>query len=122
MKKLLHDKTFVVEIASAIAFILAAISLSINSQPKADYFWIIIFGIFGVLQLTSLLFKENLVILRICMAWISGSVWSWLTYISFDDAMHATALALGGCNMYAFIVLTNRVTVDWAEYFGERTK
>lgn len=114
-----------IEVASAASFILTALGLASGTFTDSitiSYFWIIMFGIFGLLQSVSLVFRRDLIILRICMAWISGSLWSWMTYINYDHILHIPVLVIGICNLYAFAYLTNHVSIDWNQYFKEEAK
>lgn len=123
MDKLLADKTWLVELASSTSFILMTFLLiagKINGSTPDVYFWIIIFGIFGFLQTLSLIYRRDLMLLRICMAWTAGSVWTWLTYANKETILQAPMLTIGLCNLFAFAVLCSRATVNWTQLYKEQ--
>lgn len=118
-----HDKTLVVELLSAMAFLVMSISLVVfrNIAPDLNNspFWISFFFIFSVLQFMGLAFKFDLVLLRVCMAWVAGSTWTWLALVSINNILAIPVMGIGLFNLYAFIVITNRTTIDWKRFFQE---
>ena len=122
MSKFLVDKTWLVELASALSFILMSVffaSERLNDSSRQVLFWIIIFSIFGFLQLLGVVFGRNLVALRICMAWVAGSSWTWLMYSFNGPTIGVPMLIIGLCNLYAFAVLCSRASINWPLLFEE---
>jgi hypothetical protein len=52
------------------------------------------------------------------MAWAAGSVWVTLALGSINNVLAVPVLMIGLFNLYAFILLTHRATVDWQKFFN----
>ena len=116
---IINDKNLWAEFMSAIAFFVIAFTLATTKAGHVDtaFFWSLIMVCFAVLQFVSIQFREDLKVLRICMAWIAGVTWSWFALSTLNTVVVVPALCIGIFNMYSFIGLTNRATIDWYNIF-----
>lgn len=122
MKKLIVDKTVVAEYASAISYAMVAAAMVVDKfkdEQINSYAFMIVFIMFGFLQGVAVIFKHDMILLRVCMSWISASVWSWLAATQYRYPLSMVVLTIGIINMYSFIYLVNRVSIDWNMYFKE---
>lgn len=123
MKRIIRsEKHMGVELLSAIAFLFMSISMIFSNQnidTLNSIFWIILFSVFFVLQLVSVIFKENLLLLRICMTWISGSIWTWVSFSNREFIIIIPMVLIGLWNFISFIDLCNRATFDWQSLLKE---
>lgn len=123
MKRIIRsEKHMGVELLSAIAFLFISISMIFSNQnidTLNSIFWIILFSVFFVLQLVSVIFKENLLLLRICMTWISGSIWTWVSFSNREFIIIIPMVLIGLWNFISFIDLCNRATFDWQSLLKE---
>lgn len=117
-KKFREDKTVLVELLSAMSlFALAMMLTKVNLiQPFNihTYFWAASLIIISVIQFISV--NINMVIVRLVMAWIAGIVWTWFAFTSLNTMIYVPALAIGSINIYACLLLSNRVHFDWLEF------
>lgn len=118
MKNILkNDITILVELLSAVSFFLMAITLGISEtitiNSKSPYFWSVVFFILSALQLLGIKLKFELSILRVCMAWIAGSLWCTLYLSALNNVLSIPILLIGLFNIYAFVVLSKKATFDW---------
>lgn len=120
-KQFKEDKTILVELLSAVAlFALAMMLTKVNLTQKFDihvYFWVISLTIISMVQFISV--KINMVVVRLVMAWISGIVWTWFAFTSLNVLTYFPALVIGSLNIYACLLLSNRVHFDWLELTRE---
>lgn len=118
-----HDKTLIVEMLSAMAFLVMSLVLiifrTIAPELNNSPFWISVFAIFSILQFMGIAFKYDLVLLRICMSWVAGSTWTWLALASINSILAIPVMGIGLFNLYAFVVITNRASIDWSKFFQE---
>lgn len=119
--KLKEDRTALVETLSAITLFAIALSLTkentVNAFDIHLYFWAVSLTILSVLQLISI--YTNMIVLRLVMAWVAGIVWTWFAFTSLNTIVYIPSLAIGAVNIYAFILLTNRIHFDWLEFLKE---
>lgn len=114
------SRIVIVEFLSAISFLMMATGLAIQTfispDMRSEIFWAVIFSIIGSMQILSLLYKEDLPFVRICSAWISGTIWVILAYASINSIMAVTVFFIGLFNIYAFVHLVNRANYDWTAF------
>ena len=123
MKSIIRSEKHIgVEFLSSIAFLFMSMSMIFSNQnidTLNSIFWIILFSVFFVLQLVSVIFKENLLLLRICMTWISGSIWTWVSFSNREFIIIIPMVLIGLWNFISFIDLCNRATFDWQSLLKE---
>lgn len=122
MKTLLQsDKTIIVELLSSLSFFLMSILLMAHDAPKNErsLFWIIILMVFSILQLIGVLLDNKISLLRLSMAWVSGSIWTWLAFSQYNDILSVPAFCIGIFNLYSFIILANKSSDDWHKLLKE---
>lgn len=88
-----------------------------NSPPL---FWAAIFIIFGIFQIASLYFKEDLVMLRIVTAWIAGTTFFWIAYMNLYTILVVPMITIGAANFISFIDMCDRVTFSKHIEFVDR--
>lgn len=117
MKSLfVNEKHIGIEVVSALSFIFMSIYMTLTSKAidqQNILFWIVLFFLFSFLQTVGLVFKNNLMFLRICMTWVSGSVWTWISFYNRESAMIVPMLIIGLWNFVSFVNLCNRASIDW---------
>ena len=117
MKSLfVNEKHIGIEVVSALSFIFMSIYMTLTSRAidqQNILFWIVLFFLFSFLQTVGLVFKNNLMFLRICMTWVSGSVWTWVSFYNRESAMIIPMLIIGLWNFISFVNLCNRASFDW---------
>lgn len=120
---IMNDKLIIAEFLSAISFGILIYSLLQNPFFRVDeqdsIFWIILFSLFSFLQICSIVLSKDMTFLRICMTWISGSIWTWLTYVNKESYLLVPMLLIGLANFLSFINLCNKVSVDWHSLINE---
>lgn len=118
----LTDRTIIAEYASGGLYILMTMMMlgdMMFNNAYHPYSMIIVFGAFGFLQCASVAFRKDMILLRVCMTWVSASIWTWLTFTNYEHLLSMGVLVVGITNMYAFVYLVNRVSIDWNRYFKE---
>ena len=114
---IMTDKFIIAEVLSVITFWFFILYITQNPTFKLSeqdsLFWSLLFVVFSFLQLCSIIFKENLQFLRICMTWVSGSLLTWLSYANRDSFIIYPMVIIGLTNFLSFINLCNKVSVDW---------
>jgi hypothetical protein len=122
MKKFFKtDLTFIVELLSALSFLMMSISIgaseSIAANTKNAYFWMVIFFTISFIQFLSLKTQYNLNLLRISMAWITGSLWVALGLGLSNNTLSVPIIMIGLFNIYAFVALIRKATPNWQKFF-----
>ena len=95
------------EIVSAASMLSMAVYMAMAGTNYSELlrihpfqFWVILFTIFGGLQLVSLIFHEQLELPQYVLALVNGSIWVWLSAVVQDPI----AFFVGISNLYAFSV------------------
>lgn len=63
-------------------------------------FWVILFTVFGSLQLFALLWHQKMELQQSVMALANGSLWVWVSFVEQEPS----AFFIGFSNLYAFSV------------------
>ncbi len=120
---IMNDKLIVAEFLSAISFCVLIVYSIQNPFFRLDdrdsIFWIALFTIFAFLQMSTIIFSKDMKFLRICMTWISGSIWTWLTYVNKESCVIIPMIMIGLANFLSFINLCDKVSVDWHSLINE---
>lgn len=120
---IMNDKLIVAEFLSVISFCVLIVYSIQNPFFRLDdrdsIFWIALFTIFAFLQMSAIIFNKDMKFLRICMAWISGSIWTWLTYVNKESCVIIPMIMIGLANFLSFINLCDKVSVDWHSLINE---
>lgn len=118
-----NDLTILVELLSALSFLAMGFSLQVSEtmvdNMKNAHFWMTIFFIISSLQILGIKLKFDLSILRICMAWVAGSLWCTLFLQSLNSVLSVPILAIGLFNIYAFVALSKKATFNWQKFFNK---
>lgn len=75
-------------------------------------FWVILFTVFGSLQLLALFWQHKMELQQFVMALVNGSIWVWLAFVAQEPA----ALFIGLSNLYAFSVGFLFLKRSWLNY------
>jgi hypothetical protein len=135
LRNLFPRNTSCVELTSGGALVISAIMMVFygNVFIGGDYkyltdrveVWIILIFFLGCLQLASVIFDPELVVLRILCAWAVGYflIWDASSYASIvelteEGSIHVDGIVkfiLGVSNMYAFVLQMAQVRDKWKE-------
>lgn len=124
---MLPEDTRIAEMCASISLIIISLLFSfdiVNNIPfilnniQVSEFWIVILSIFGILQLISIIFYNQLEFLRsLCsiavgcfLIWISLGSFSWDVQIGY-----ITTFILGLANLYAFVINSVQIGYKWAK-------
>lgn len=121
---LLPQDTRIAELISGFSLILMSVLMMFaNIQPTdamvrfhEAHFWFILSGVFGGLQIFSLIVNDKLEQLRFVLAWVTGTFWSWVAMDSIANGVNPTDIAglvLGISNLYAFVINLLLVKQSW---------
>lgn len=120
---IMNDKLIIAEFLSAISFCILIIYITqhpgFHLDDRDSIFWVILFTIFAFLQMCAIFFNKDMKFLRICMSWISGSIWTWLTYVNKESYIIIPMIMIGLANFLSFIHLCDKVSVDWHSLINE---
>lgn len=114
---IMNDKLIIAEILSVISYSIFIFNLAVNQLIKLNeqdsVFWVILFSIFALIQLISIIFSKDMQFLRLCMTWVSGSIWTWLAYANKEFVLLIPMVLIGLLNFASFINLCNKTSIDW---------
>lgn len=122
MKLMLPQDTRSIEMVSAISLLLIGIAINFITaysnmiQIHSQHFWSVILMVFGALQVASIVYSENLHIVRTITSWTVGYFFVWIGFSSI--LVHPTtndfaAIILGFGNWYAFVLNLNLMRKSW---------
>lgn len=122
IKNIFPQDTRLVELLSSLSLILMGISLWIAPydqeiiQYNTHKFWSIITLIFGGFQLLSMIFSEDLPLIRTITAWLIGMFFVWIgsSYILiYGSLVSYVVVMLGFGNWYALVLNINFMRKEW---------
>lgn len=115
------SNTTSIEYLSAIALFMISMVLikaNINNLVNThSLYWVITLLVISATQFISV--KLEWTILRICMAWVVGIIWTWLSFATLNNTLSMIAICIGSFNIYACVNLVNRVNFDWIDFIKE---
>jgi hypothetical protein len=104
----------ILEVASGITLILmsAFIVWQETQSPgnSPPVFWGVIMAIFGAFQLLSLYYKNDMVPLRIIIAWVAGTTYLWIAYLNLYSILVVPMITMGAANFISFIDMCDRAS------------
>lgn len=110
-KNLLPEDTRLADLVSAISMIIVGVETYIHSPgPMMLYhpiaFWVVIFVMFGILQLSAVLYHPKVELVRVAVAWIAGLCWLYASTvnISFYSGFVGPMVGLSISNFVSFII------------------
>jgi hypothetical protein len=120
---LMRERFLIVEMISAISFFVMSIALTgikySSPDGQGSLFWVVLFTVFALLQGAGIAFLRDMILLRIIMTWVAGSVWTWISYANMNSVLVVPMFLVGIANFVSFVDLSNRATIDWREFFQE---
>lgn len=115
------SNTTSIEYLSAFALFMISMVLikaNINNFVSThSFYWVFSLLVISATQFISV--KFELIPLRICMTWVVGIIWTWLSFATLNNTLSMIAMCIGSFNIYAFVVLVNRVNFDWVNFIKE---
>lgn len=121
MKKI--NETDNIEMISAFLFVVVGSLILLHSNYiniSHMLFWSLVFYVIAFFQYISVKFKYDFVVLRACMAWVSGIVWTCFIFAPLNILICSLIFVLGIFNLLKFVTLTNNISFDLFQFFQEK--
>lgn len=115
------DRTVVVEILSVISFIGMTIELAFGfSSPdtRSSIFWLLTMSSIGLLQACSIALRKQYPIFRMSMAFLAGTIWTFLGMTIINSVTAVPILCIGAFNVISFIMIGSRSDEALNKLFG----